>query len=175
VSTRRRAAAARRRHPLVDGAARTALDALEDALGELAVELSRQEQAAAAGPGALASDIRARLSDPTPSRLAESGQPVHVAEGLAHVNVGQRDPRGPDGALHGDQAQIRKLRDAKRAVVEGINDWAHWLAKETWSYGRPCDACGRIRAPKHFTCYWPADQCPHKPAEAPQKGRVGAR
>lgn len=158
MPTRRRTTAAARRHPLVDGAARTALDALEQALGELAEELSRQEQAAAAGPGTLAADIRARLSDPTPGRLD------------AHGDL--RDPRGPDGARYGDEGQLKRLREAKRAAVEGLNDWARWLAKETWSYGHPCTACGRVWSPKHFTCYWPAEQCPHKTAESHGKGRV---
>jgi hypothetical protein len=166
VSTRRRRTAARRQHPLVDGAARTALDALEDALGHLAEELSRQEQAAAAGPGTLASDIRARLSDPTPARVV-FGDPVHLTDDQALVPGEQRDARGPDGARYGDEGQIRKLREAKLAAVAGLNEWARWVTRETWGpYGQPCDTCGQLWAPKHRRCHWPAEQCPHKQATA---------
>ncbi|HEY5989213.1 MAG TPA: hypothetical protein VIV12_22960 [Streptosporangiaceae bacterium] len=112
MPTRRRTTAAARRHPLVDGAARTALAALEQALGELAEELSRQEQAAAAGPGTAESMIGARLANPVPARLDWNR------------GGGMRD------------AEVRRLREVKLAAVSGIADWARWVAHETHPNGR---------------------------------------
>jgi hypothetical protein len=112
----------------LDPAAHAALGRLAQALVYLHTELDVQQQAAAAGPGTLLSDIRARLSDPTPGRL------VPGADGERAV---LRDPRGIDGARFGDPGEVRRLAELHRDSLHRIDSESALLLGEIWLEERP--------------------------------------
>jgi hypothetical protein len=122
--------------PELDLAASGSLERLAQALACLHAELSIQEHAAAAGPGTLLSDVRARLSDPTPGRVT-FGTPFAGAEGQVVVPGELRDPRGTVGARLGDPGEVRRLTGLHRDSLHRIDTEAALLTGEIWLEERP--------------------------------------